>query len=806
MTRIALLVMLICPLLVQGQLEDTCHHELKGVIHDIDTKEPLPYVKIHIKGTQKVILTDIEGKFHFKNVCEESNTLIISCYGYCDTTCEQYHEHEEAPSIYLKQDVQSLKKIIINVDNKKEDGILSKSQRTISKEELEENPTQSLAQALTEIDGVTLTSTGNNVQLPVIHGLYGNRILILNNGIKHGFQNWGTDHAPEIDITAANSITVIKGAAGVRYGPEALAGAIIVESNPLYLNEPLQATLGTGFQTNGRGYFIQPELSYGGKKWSYHLGANYTRLGDQHAPTYSLTNSGKEEKSVNTGIRYSTKKWDVKLYYSYIDQDLALLRSSVTESGTSFVKALSSNTPIIVNPFSYKINEPNQLTQHHFGKAECVWWYSKEGKITFRAGTQLNKRQEYDVRRNAQKPIIDLDLSTNDFQLEWKHPSWHKLKGLIGVQLFTQNNDNNPGTGTTPFIPNYNITRHSAFIIESIQKHKNTVELGLRFDNEYNNVRGRETNQDIFRDAYTFSNLTSSIGYIRQLKENSTFRTNIGLAWRTPNMAELYSFGQHGFQTTFGLLRHYTDASGELSTDKVLKMDESALAAEKGYKWMSEWRHQKGKNSYTVTLYSHLIKDYIYDRPYAVIGTIRGPMPVFIYDQTNAFFMGTDFTWQKDWSGSFSSKWDISYLWSKDIENNSPLINQPPISTSSKLTWNLKTVKKLTDIKLSIKPSYTFKQFQAPRTVTPEQLIDGIVDINPQSEIFDFKDVPSGYFLLDMGGQFKFNHIRVSFSIQNILNTSYRNYLNHMRYFANETGRNFLLTIKYTFNTKSNTK
>ena len=53
--------------------------------------------------------------------------------------------------------------------------------------------------------------------------------------MRHGFQNWGIDHAPEIDISSADNISVIKGAAGVRYGPEALGGVVLVEGPQLNL-------------------------------------------------------------------------------------------------------------------------------------------------------------------------------------------------------------------------------------------------------------------------------------------------------------------------------------------------------------------------------------------------------------------------------------------------------------------------------------------------------------------------------------------------------------------------------------------
>ena len=786
------------------QNTDSCNYELKGIILDADTKEALPYVQVKVK--EKQTTTNVDGEFHFYNLCDESNTLIISCFGYCDTICEHFHEHGKTPHIYLKHEAVSLSEVIITVESKEEKGTASLSQSSINKEELSANPTQTLASALSQIDGVTFTSTGNNIQLPVIHGLYGNRILILNNGIKHGFQNWGTDHAPEIDISTANNITVIKGAAGVRYGPEALGGVIIVEPNPLYLNEAFKTTIGTGYQTNGRGYFLNSEISQGLNKWSYHVGANYNQIGDRNTPDYSLTNSGKIEKSANGGVRYRTNSMDFKMYYSFVDQNLALLRSSVAESGNAFVEAINADEPRIINSFSYTIGEPNQLTQHHLGKAEINWWYSEKGKLTFIFGKQLNKRKEFDVRRNADKPIINLDLITTDYQLEWKHPDWKKLDGVVGVQRFTQDNDNNPGTGTTPFIPNYNILRYSGFIVESLKDGDNTFETGIRLDYEYNNVRGREADKSIFRDKYSFTNWTFSFGYIRQISDNTTFRSNIGTAWRTPNMAELYSFGQHGFKTSFGLLRYNTDEEGDLTTDEVLTISESNVSPEKGYKWVNEWQAQKKKNTYTLTAYSHYIENFIFDRPVAVIGTIRGPMPVFIFDQADAFFVGVDFTWMKKWTDSFKGIFGVSYLWSQNVKKDEPLIDQPPITAKYDFVWDMKKFWKVKTSQLFIKPSYTLRQFQAPRTVRPNEIIDRTVVVTPESTIFDFRDAPPSYFLLDISWQLKLKRFGVNFSVNNVLNTRYRNYLNEMRYFADEPGRNFLFTINYMFNAKSKTK
>ena len=99
---------------------------------------------------------------------------------------------------------------------------------------------------------------------------------------------------------------------------------------------------------------------------------------------------------------------------------------------------------MFIRPFSYDINEPNQLVDHHLAKVNINWWYNENDKLSFVFGRQLNKRKEFDVRRNAEKPIIDLDLITNDLMIDWDHSFSENSDGLIGLHFFNQDNDNNP--------------------------------------------------------------------------------------------------------------------------------------------------------------------------------------------------------------------------------------------------------------------------------------------------------------------------------------------------------------------------
>ncbi|MEL6533943.1 MAG: TonB-dependent receptor [Bacteroidota bacterium] len=776
--------------------QDSCSNEIRGMIVDAETEKPIPFATVLIKGLQQGVAADAQGKFVLDKLCDKEYTLVFSSVGYKGITHHHDWHHGEL-EILLAPAVSTLEGVVVEGEAVV-GGLTSVPLETVDRAAISSQITRSLASAVGEIQGVTLTSMGTNVQLPVIHGLYGNRVLIINNGVKHGFQNWGLDHAPEIDLASANRINVLKGATGVQFGPEGLGGAVVVEGDPLTLSTDLNGNVAAGYQSNGQGYHVLSQVGRGYEHFSYHVGAKFIQVGDRQTPNYSLTNTGMNELSANVGLRYHLPGWDFKLYYSFVDQGLGLLRSSVAHSGPLFIRSISAEEPLIINDFSYEINEPRQNTTHHLANVSADW-FSPLGKLTLLLSQQINQREEFDVRRNADLPIIDLDLFTTHVNLTWDHTSWGPLEGTVGVQYFYQDNNNNPGTSTTPFIPNYNTNRASAYLIESVQRGNTSLELGVRMDYEFNSVRGREINQSIFRNTYSFTNVTGALGLVHDFSPLVQLRVNLGSAWRTPNMAELYSFGQHGFKTQFGLWRYYTNDEGALRTDRVLTEEDGVVEPERGYKWINELAIQNEKHRLTLTGYVNYIDNFIFDRPIAVIGTIRGPMPVFIYDQTDALFVGADLTYTYQFTSSLQGTLGGSYLWSENVSKNEPLINQPPINTNAELAWQTPSFLGLDQSKITAQAAYTFRQFQAPRTVSPEELIEGEVIITPESEIFDFKDAPSGYFLAHARWEWKRGNFGGQFEVRNVFNTAYRDYLNQMRYFADEPGRNFLISIQYNF-------
>lgn len=777
-----------------GNILDSCKYEVRGIILDAETQKPIFYATVKIENLTRGTTTDDQGRFVISNVCDEEFNLICSYLGY-KTVIHHHDAHHHNPVILMANDASQLESIVVEGEQLVGD-VESMALEKVSKTTLSQSAATSLGESITKVSGVSLVSSGYNAKIPAIHGLYGNRILIINDGFKHGFQNWGTDHAPEINVSTTDNVEVLKGASTVRFGPEALGGVILVNGASLKLSNEFYGHVNNSFETNGRGGNINIDFGKGYNRISYHIASTYTKIGDRHTPGYSLTNTGKVEKGMNMGFRFHMPKWDFTARYGYFDQNLGRLRSSIFKNGDDLIRAIDEAKPILIEDFSYDIGAPNQQAMHHFASG-VVDWHSPIGEVSLKFGKQLNIRKEFDVRRNIGSPITHLNLETEDIQLDWKHALGHGKHGIFGLQYFAQDNDNVKGTQTAAFIPNYNIDRFSAYIIESMHLGDNTYEVGLRADTEHSTIRRRLTSTTVSAYEYNFTNVTASFGLVHKFSGHTSLRSNVGSSWRSPNVAELYSFGQHGFKSQYGLWRYTQSTSSQFSTDKVLTKEEAGTKAERGYKWISELTIEKRTASLSLSGHVNYIKNYIIERPITVIGTLNGPMPAFIYDQVDALLAGGDLTYLHVLSKDFKGRLAASYLWSKNVAKGEALINQASPKISYELTWETPDIGGLRSSSFKVEPSYTFRQWRAPRVVSIEDIVSGSEVFNSQSQIFDFVEAPDGYFLLDLGWYWKKRHVEGSIVVKNVLNTSYRDYLNQMRYFAEELGRNFLFTINY---------
>ncbi|MEM8568793.1 MAG: carboxypeptidase-like regulatory domain-containing protein [Bacteroidota bacterium] len=774
-----------------------CKGKITGKILDKDSNATLPFATIKILNSDNGTISDEAGSFTLTGICGKEVDFEVRFVGY--KTVVHHHDFrsgkhvDEDHIIYLAPEQTELESI--TVESERLDEIKSLA---IQKKKLTNMETlgSSLADISEEITGVSLLKSGSNVAKPIVHGLHSNRVLVVNDGVRHGYQAWGEEHGPEIDPSHVDLIEVVKGAGTVKYGPDALGGVVLYNAKRPTFNEKLNGSFGSSYQTNGRAISSQLDLGQGSERFAWNIGGHGVYQGDLQAPDYNLSNTGKREYGVSFNTLLHRPTFDLQVAGSYFDQELGILRASIAKSLVDWQNAINNDSiPQPTNSFTYDLQSPWQDIQHALLKANLSL-YLGEHTFNFQYGVQKNNRQEFDVRRGElnDRPVINLELWTHTLDAEWIQPPKGRWQGSSGIQLISQNSVNEPGTSPINFIPDYEILNIGAFTVQSYKLNQGLLELGVRFDFQSLDVADTIDRYDfIYSNEVNFSNATYTVGVRKELSEVLSVFSNIGYAWRPPNVAELYSFGYRYGRLQYGLWRY--DFNPELTTppDSVFDQSLRTVDSERGVKWISGIEIKKRKITAEFIFYINQINNYIFLRPYGVSTGIAGVLPVWLYEQTDAVFYGSDWDIRYKHNSKFTSEVRLSYVHAKSVDRQQPLLEIPPLN----INYSLEFKKGPWNAGLSL--SYTAEQWNAPTVVDPVSIAEGDIEIDRQTVIFDYMASPDGYLLLGSNVSYKKKAWNVAFNVDNLFNTSYRIYTDRLRYFADAPGRNFTLAVEYSF-------
>ncbi|WP_420388476.1 TonB-dependent receptor [Roseivirga sp.] len=772
--------------------QDNCNMSIRGHVISGEDGGPVPFATVLLKnGGEKAAVSDERGEFLFENLCERQAIISVRFVGfitYTDTLLLQAGVNEL--NIRLQVDVKELSEVTIEEEGVEEVATISRAE--LNELALEKTAGESLGKSLSNLSGVTMLQSGPTIAKPVIHGLHSNRILILNNGIRQEGQQWGQEHAPEIDPFVANNLRLIKGAAAVKYGSDAIGGVILVNPAELPKEAGISGKASLVGADNNRMY-AGSMLLEGGiaglRGFGWRLQGTYKKAGDAKAPDYRLTNTGTYEKNYSIGVGYHKDNIGAELFFSSFDAEIAILRSAHIGNLTDLEEAIGSERPLFISDFSYDINNPYQAVNHKLLKANGHIQVANLGQLSAQYGLQINKREEFDIRRAGRSviPALSLDLYTHTVDLDLDMDHMGDWKWDVGASFMYQNNENNPETGIRPLIPDFENATAGAHVIGRYIRPQFELEAGARYDFRHYLVKRFDENNNLLKPEFNFNNLTGSIGALVFLSNDFQLRTNIGTAWRAPHVNELYSEGLH-----------HGAAAVEEGNDQ--------LKSEKSIKWITSLEKVTEKVNLNISAYLNRITDYIYLRPEDVTLTIRGAFPIFRYRQTDALLTGLDFDLKYQLSTRLESTSKVSIIYARDEQQKSPLINIPANTISSGLDYML-NIRGLNKANIGFDLNYTDRQRNAPRVVSIAEIReadDQNSDLfGADQSVFDILDVPDAYFLTNINAGFEKalgqQILRFNISVNNLFNTSYRDYLNRFRYYADEMGRSVTLRVNYEF-------
>jgi iron complex outermembrane receptor protein len=771
-------------------------HSVSGTV-TTPQNQPLEGAHIHIEQQQAV--SDPDGYYKAEGISPGSHRLVISYIGYKAIDTVIAVSGNVRLDVALKPEATQLQEVVIT-DN----AVVSRNTTPVQKvkaETIEKYSNATLGDALREVAGVSALKTGGAIVKPVINGLHSSRVPVIVNNIRLEDQQWGTEHAPNLDINSAGRISVIKGAGALQYSGDAVGGLVLVE--PLsVLKDTLFGKSILTVDSNGRGSTFATSLHKGNSEgWAWNASGTIKYYGDREAPDYIISNTGNAEANFAGDLKYIGSNYTLGGSYSFYDATIGIARAMHIGTVGDLVRSINSGQPDVIEPFTYNIDTPRQEMQHHLAKFNLNWDLNTNTTLAAQYAFQFNNRKEFDIRRgeDAGKAALDLNLYTHSANVDLTTEAG-KATIKAGFSGQAQFNEANPLTEVRPLIPDYDKFDAGAYgIVTYGFSDTFTAEAGARYDFShveaqkyyqksrwnslgYNGVFdhfiiGDFDTQWLAKPEFTYHNLSASLGVRKKLNKDLDVLGNVSLAMRNPNPSELFSDGLHHSNATVEL--------GDLKLNKERSLKVSATVIKTGDIFRFE-----------VTPYINAVNDFIYLQPTGAEYTTRGSFPVYQYRQTDAILSGLDV--HTDWniSSAFSHHLNLAYVNGINTLTDEPLVDMPPLNFTNTIrysaNWNnfFAEIRSEAVLRQNRYPDYNFY------TEIPQdgEFVPVLVDISTP---------PPGYHLLHFstGVQRSFGKTTaaLNFTVNNIFNTVYRDYLNRQRFYTDDIGRNFQLQLRINY-------
>ncbi|WP_412560989.1 TonB-dependent receptor [Winogradskyella sp. MIT101101] len=780
-----------------------CNYTFLGELDDFHDGSPIVSATIYIKEKDKYMVSDFDGKFKIENLCSGTLTLTISHVG-CETKIVSYDINGDTfEKILIEHHVEELDEISVS-GNVTRTETKTAQETVIKANTLKKYSSLNLGDALKEVAGVSSINTGNTIVKPMINGMHSSRLLILTNDVRLQDQEWGIEHAPNVDINSASQISVIKGSGALAYGGDAIGGVIVINPERTFLKDTLFGKTVLSGQSNGRGFSLSSSLSKFMKSgWFASVQGSLKRYGDFESPDYILTNTGLKSKGITLRGGKKTFESGFEIYYSYLNNNIGILRAAHTGNGGDLANAINAPEPLIINDFSYDINPPRQEVTHHLFKAEYFKRFKNFGKIDVQYDYQNNRRFEFDIRRGERSsiPAVDLRLQTHTVLADLKLDTNLNRKVNFGLMGRYQDNFANPDTGVRRLIPDYDKYDFGVYVTSEWNLTDDLIfDFGARYDFNridakkfYITSRWEERGYDedfanividdvgtqlLTNPVFNYHNFSASAGLKHVINTKSYVLGNYSLSSRPPNPSELFSDGLHhaAARFEFGDLRISKEISNRIS---------------------STYSYNGTDVSFLIDAYFNTINNFIYLRPSGESEiTNRGEFVAWEFVQSKAQIFGVDISAVYNISDNFSLNNKTSFIKGYDKTDDIPLIDMPPFSTLNGLTY---TNDNWSNFKFNLKSEWVFDQNEYPdfnfEIFDPTRNEDVLLDISTP---------PKAYHLLHLYSEITVDtsdktNLNIALSVNNVLDTNYRAYLNRLRYFADDLGRNIMLQLQFNY-------
>jgi iron complex outermembrane receptor protein len=778
-------------------------HTLTGRVTD-ENNLPLPGANVYITPVKKGAVTDRKGNFEFLGLPAGKYIVEISFLGYKKfaDTIDLGIVHNL--SVKLKSLPQTLNEVIVTGNHaefrKKEESL---NIEIVNDDYLKQNLGSSLMNSLERLPGVTTIDIGSGQSKPVIRGLGFNRVVVVENDIKHEAQQWGADHGLEIDQYAIDNVEIIKGPASLMYGSDAMGGVIDMKNRKL----PADSTYGGSVDLSGKtnNDFVGTSVSLYGRKKCFFADFRATILdyGDYKVPTDSvdiysyraplyknhLRNTAGKEQNLHLTFGIIKTKFQSRFYISNVYSKNGFFANAHGLEPRNVDTELHDKS-------SRDIQYPYQQV-NHFKVINTSQYNFDKAKIETDFGFQRNFRQEwsqyvshgympatYPTSLNANPDLeLQFDKYVYSGNLKFSYKINDKVQFNSGINSDYQDNRID---GRGFIIPAYKQLNLGAYLLgKYVLSGKSIIQMGVRYD--FGNIKTQaysdwfpspvvSNNDTTFQHLQragninrNFPNVSWSLGY-NYNAEKWSFKANLGKSFRMPTAKELAANGvnYHNFSYEVG---------------------DAGLLPEVSYQLDVGLEYNSSDFAIGVTPFLNYFTNYIYLNPSSEHDRLYGNgNQVFYYMQCEVLRYGAEIHAHYQLLRPLQVGLIGEFVYSEQQSGKKKgftLPFSPPASAILNVKYQKQKIKCIKNAYLSVDYKFTAPQ---NNIVPPEETTDSYRVIN-----------------IGLGGDLKLKNQKISISlqVQNLLNTKYFNHTSYYRLInVPEPGRNLIMNISIPFSGK----
>jgi iron complex outermembrane receptor protein len=586
------------------------------------TSDPVHGATVAIVQLRRSVESDDDGVYEFRDVPPGVYDLTIHMDAFSDERQRVQVSAGETATADFRLKLTAIRQQITVTASGREETTFDTFQAVSSLDSLElsSKTAPSLGEVLDRQPGVAKRSSGPGASRPVIRGFDGDRVLVLQDGIRTGaLSSQSGDHGEPIDASTLDRLEVVKGPATLLYGSNALGGVVnavtrhhAAHEHP---HEGLRGFLsGAGGSANNQAA-ASGGFEYGFKHWLLWGSGSGQRTGDYSTPLGTVENSGTRLTNSQGGFGHYGEKAFFNFGYGFDDgrygipeaSDIALRRHSLRFNGG--VKDLNSRLEHFRLSLSFADYAHNEL--------------EPSGEV----GTRLENKQFIYRGVFEQKKVS-------------------RLSGSFGFWGMHRDYE---ATGEEALTPPVKQDAFAVFGLEEIDLERLRLQFGARLEHNRYDPQGL--------DERSFTGLSGSVGAHVPLWKGGAFVANYIDAYRAPALEELYNHGPHPGNLTF-------------------EIGDAALRRERSHGLDLSLRHSTGRLRAEANLYRYDIDNFVYLAP---TGEVEDDLLVADYRQGDTRYTGAEANLDLGVHPNLWLHLGMDYVDAQLKESNTPLPRIPPL-------------------------------------------------------------------------------------------------------------------------------